>query len=122
MDLDELYRVLRGSHVQAVSIVNTLRDPLVVLDDDFRVLSASPAFYRTFSTNRDETIGTAFADLGNGQWNIPDLTFLLEQVIPKATSVVDYEVRAAFPHLGSRTMLVSAQRLSHPTMANASCC
>ncbi|WP_306752505.1 sensor histidine kinase [Paracoccus actinidiae] len=114
MDLDELYRVLRGSHVQAVSIVNTLRDPLVVLDDDFRVLSASPAFYRTFSTNRDETIGTTFADLGNGQWNIPDLTFLLEEVIPKATSVVDYEVRAAFPHLGSRTMLVSAQRLSHP--------
>jgi PAS domain-containing protein len=86
LDLDELYRLLRGSHVQAVSIVNTLRDPLVVLDEGFRILSASPAFYRTFSTNRDETIGTAFADLGNGQWNIPELRLLLEEVIPRSTS------------------------------------
>ena len=51
MDLDELYRLLRGSHVQAVSIVNTLRDPLVLLDEGFRVLSANPAFYTTFSTS-----------------------------------------------------------------------
>ena len=73
MDLDELYRLLRGSHVQAVSIVNTLRDPLVVLDEGFRVLSANPAFYTTFSTSRDETIGVALAELGKGQWNIPEL-------------------------------------------------
>lgn len=114
MDLDELYRLLRGSHVQAISIVNTLRDPLVVLDEGFRVLSASPAFYATFSTSRDETIGVALAELGGGQWNIPELRLLLEQVIPRSTSVIDYEVRAAFPHIGPRTMLVSAQRLSHP--------
>ncbi|WP_347140684.1 HWE histidine kinase domain-containing protein [Paracoccus sp. SSK6] len=114
MDLDELYRVLRGSHVQAVSIVNTLRDPLVVLDDAFRVLTANPAFYGTFSTSRDETIGTALADLGDGQWNILELRLLLEQVIPRSTSVIDYEVRATFPQIGPRTMLVSAQRLSHP--------
>ncbi|MCZ0964125.1 sensor histidine kinase [Paracoccus benzoatiresistens] len=114
MDLDELYRLLRGSHVQAVSIVNTLRDPLVVLDDDFRVLSASPAFYDTFCMSRDETIGTAFAELGDGQWNIPELRFLMDQVIPRSTSVIDYEVRAEFPHIGRRTMLVSAQRLRHP--------
>lgn len=114
MDLDELYRVLRGSHVQAVSIVNTLRDPLVVLDDAFRVLTANPAFYDTFSTSRDETIGTALADLGDGQWNIPELRLLLEQVIPRSTSVIDYEVRATFPQIGPRTMLVSAQRLNHP--------
>nr|WP_235986371.1 HWE histidine kinase domain-containing protein [Paracoccus aerius] len=105
---------MRGSHFQAISIVNTLRDPLVVLDEGFRVLSANPAFYTTFFTSRDETIGTAFADLGNGQWNIPELRLLLEQVIPRSTSVIDYEVRAAFPHIGLRTMLVSAQRLSHP--------
>ena len=114
MDLDELYRALRGSHVQAVSIINTLRDPLVVLDDDFRVLSASPAFYDTFCTSRDETIGMAFAELGDGQWNIPELRLLMDQVIPRSTSVIDYEVRASFPHIGPRTMLVSAQRLSHP--------
>ncbi|MFC3170321.1 HWE histidine kinase domain-containing protein [Paracoccus fontiphilus] len=114
MDLDELYRLLRDSHVQAVSIVNTLRDPLVVLDDEFRVLNANPAFYQTFSTSRDETIGTALADLGNGQWDIPELRLLLDQVIPRSTSVIDYEVQAEFPHIGRRTMLVSAQRLSHP--------
>lgn len=114
MDLDELYRLLRGSHVQAVSIVNTLRHPLVMLDESFRVLSANPAFYTTFSASRDETIGVGLPDLGNGQWNIPELRLLLEQVIPRSTSVIDYEVRAAFPHIGLRTILVSAQRLSHP--------
>ncbi len=114
MDLDELYRLLRGSHLQAVGIVSTLRDPILVLDHDLCVLSASPGYYRDFQTTRDETIGVAFKALGNGQWDIPDLHLLLEQVIPKSASVFDYEVRTEFPNLGARVMLVSAQRLQHP--------
>ncbi|WP_207102635.1 HWE histidine kinase domain-containing protein [Paracoccus shandongensis] len=114
MDLDELYRLLRGSHVQAIGIVNTLRDPLLVLDGDLTVISANPAFYRTFQTSGDDTIGVPFPDLGNGQWNIPELRGLLEDVIPKSAAIIDHEVRADFPRVGLRTMLVSAQRLQHP--------
>lgn len=114
MDLDELYRLLRGAHVQAQGVMDTIRDPLLVLDDDLTVISANPAFYRTFDAHRDATIGSLFYELGNGQWDIEDLRTLLEKVIPKSASVFDYEVSATFPHLGSRTMLVSAQRLIHP--------
>ncbi|MBM3603577.1 MAG: histidine kinase [Alphaproteobacteria bacterium] len=114
MDLDELYRLLRGSHVRATGIVDTIRDPLLVLGSDLCVLSANPAFYRTFETDPDETVGLSFTALGNGQWDIDELRLLLENVIPRSVSVFDYEVRAKFPNVGQRTMLVSAQRLVHP--------
>ncbi|MCZ0964362.1 HWE histidine kinase domain-containing protein [Paracoccus benzoatiresistens] len=114
MDLDELYRLLRGSHVQAVGVMNTLRDPLLVLDGDLTVLSANPAFYRAFEANSDDTVGVPFLELDNGQWNIPELRILLEGVIPKSAAIVDYEVQAEFPRVGFRNMLVSAQRLHHP--------
>ncbi|WP_101340485.1 HWE histidine kinase domain-containing protein [Cereibacter azotoformans] len=114
MDLDELYRLLRISHVQAQGIVDTVRDPLLVLAGDLTVISANPAFYRTFATDRDSTIGVPLYELGNGQWNIDELRLLLERVIPHSASVFDYEVLARFPDLGRRTMLISAQRLIHP--------
>lgn len=114
MDLDEIYRLLRGAHVQAQGVVNTLRDPTLVLDPDLTVISANPAFYRTFDLSRDATTGVAFYDLGEGQWNIAELRLLLEQVIPKSGTVMDYEVQATFPDLGPRNMLVTAQRLVHP--------
>lgn len=114
MDLDELYRLLRGSHVQAVGVVNTLRDPLLVLDGDLTILSANPAFYRAFETSSEDTVGVPFLELDNGQWDIPELRILLENVIPKSAAIVDYEVQAEFPRVGFRTMLVSAQRLHHP--------
>lgn len=114
MDLDELYRLLRGSHVQAVGVVNTLRDPLLVLDGNLTILSANPAFYHIFETSSDDTLGVPFLELDNGQWDIPELRILLENVIPKSAAIVDYEVQAEFPRVGLRTMLVSAQRLQHP--------
>ncbi|WP_145106790.1 HWE histidine kinase domain-containing protein [Cereibacter sediminicola] len=114
MDLDELYRLLRISHVQAQGIVDTIRDPLLVLAGDLTVISANPAFYRAFATDRDSTIGLPLYELGNGQWNIDELRLLLERVIPHSASVFDYEVQAMFPGVGPRTMLVSAQRLIHP--------
>lgn len=114
MDLDDLYRVLRLAHVQAQGVGDTVRDPLLVLDSNLCVLSANPAFYRTFAVNRDATLGLPVYELGGGQWNIPELRHLLEEVIPKSASVIDFEVSAEFPDIGPRTMLVSAQRLVHP--------
>lgn len=113
-DLDELYRILRMSHVQAQGVLDTLRDPLLVLDLDLTVVSANPAFYRAFDATRDDTIGVPFYNLGQGQWDIADLRMLLEQVIPKSTSIFDYEVTTAFPGVGERTMLLSAQRIIQP--------
>ncbi len=114
MDLDDLYRLLRGAHVQAQGIVDTVRDPLLVMDEDLCILSANPAFYRTFATGRDDSLGKRFEQLGDGQWQIAELQFLLEKVIPKSSAILDYEVTAEFPKIGPRTMLVSAQRLVHP--------
>lgn len=73
MDLDDLYRVLRSAHVQAQGIVDTIRDPLLVLDAGLKILSANPAFYKTFRSGRDDVLGKSLSELGDGQWNIPEL-------------------------------------------------
>ena len=113
MNLEDLYRLLRGAHVQAQGIVDTVPLPLLVLDRDLCVLSASRAFFQTFKAGRDETIGRHLYELGEGQWDIPELRHLLENVIPKSAAVLDYEVAHDFPSLGRRTMLLTARKLFH---------
>jgi two-component sensor histidine kinase len=114
MNLADIYRLMRYGHVQAQGIVDTVPDPLLVLDQDLRVENVNRAFCQTFKVGRDETVGQHLYDLGNGQWDIPELRRLLEDVIPNSTAVLDYEVEHDFPGLGRRTMLLSAQRLFHP--------
>lgn len=110
-DFDELYRLLRTSHAQAQGVLDTIPIPLLVLDSDLIVVDANLAFCTTFETSRDDTIDQSIHELGDGQWNIENLRHLLEQVIPRAASVRDYEVTADFPVIGHRTMLLSAQRI-----------
>jgi two-component sensor histidine kinase len=114
MTLDELYRLLRTGHVQSQGIVDTMHQPLVVLDRSFCVVSANVAFYRTFQTEPDGTIGRELFQLGNAQWDIPELRTLLADVVPKASAIVGYEVSHNFPDLGQRTMVVTARKLLHP--------
>lgn len=114
MTLEELYRVLRSSHVQSQGIVDTLQEPLVVLDKSMAVINANPSFYHQFDTDRESTLGQSLFELGNGQWDIPELRRLLSEVVPKAAAIVGYRVEHSFPDLGPRTMLVSARTLSHP--------
>jgi len=114
MTLDELYRLLRSDHVQVQGIVDTLQEPLLVLDRGLKVLNANPAFYRTFQTHRDDTLGYGLLELGNGQWNIPELHRLLLEVVPKSAAIIGYEVTHDFPDLGVRTIQVSARQLIHP--------
>ena len=66
MTLDELYRLLRSNHVQAQGIVDTLQEPLVVLDKEFLVVNANPAFFRLFKAEREDTLGRSLFDLGDG--------------------------------------------------------
>lgn len=115
MNTDDLYRLLRTGHVQAQGIVDTVADPLLVLDGSLCVQTASRSFFDTFQVDSDETIGHPLYELGNGQWDIPELRHLLEEVIPKSTAVINYEVTHRFPHLGQRTMLVTARTLQDPT-------
>jgi two-component sensor histidine kinase len=114
MNMEDLYRILRASHVQAQGIVDTVTDPVVVLDASLCVETASRSFYETFGVDRYETVGQPIYELGNGQWDIPELRRLLLEVIPKAHAIIDYEVEHDFPGLGRRTMLLTARTLFHP--------
>ncbi len=114
MNIEDLYRLLRSSHVQSQGIVDTIDEPLVVLDQHAYVVEANRAFFGTFLVERDDTIGVPLRKLGNGQWDIPALTTLISEVIPKAAAVVDYEVRHDFPGLGERTFLLTARRMWKP--------
>lgn len=114
MNTEDLYRLLSAGHVQAQGIVDTVADPLLVLDQSLCVQNASRSFFKTFKVGRNETIGHHIYELGNGQWDIPELRRLLVEVIPKAAAVINYEVQHDFPGLGRRTMLVTARKLHHP--------
>ncbi|MBH0237969.1 HWE histidine kinase domain-containing protein [Methylobrevis albus] len=120
MNMDDLYRLLRTGHVQAQGIVDTVTDPLLVLDESLNVVTASRSFFETFKVGRYETIGQPLNGLGNGQWDIPELRRLLLEVIPKTTAVIDYEVQHEFPALGKRTMLLTARMLHHPDSSSHS--
>lgn len=120
MDLEDLYRLLRAGHIQAQGIVDTLEEPLLVLDKTLCVQSGNRAFFETFRVSKDETLGRPIFELGNGQWDIPELRKLLSEVVPKSTAVVGYEVNHGFPGLGRKTVLVSARRLVHPDSSNSS--
>lgn len=114
MDLEDLYRLLRSSHVQAQGIVDTIDEPLVVLDERAIVLEANRAFFATFLVERDDTIGASLFNLGNGQWNIPELGRLVSDIVPKSAAVIDYKVTHTFPDVGNRTFLLTARRLFKP--------
>jgi two-component sensor histidine kinase len=91
------------------AIVDTVREPLIVLDDALRVLVASRSFYRAFEVTRQETEGRPLYELGDGQWNIPALHKLLEDIIPHHTTIEEFEVEKDFPTIGRRTMLLNAR-------------
>lgn len=98
-----------GAYAQA--IVDTVRQPLLVLTNDLRVETANPAFLETFQVARATTEGALVYELGGGQWNIPELRRLLEEVLPRDEEIVDYRLEHAFETPGPRAMLLSARRM-----------
>lgn len=89
----------------------TVREPLIVLDSDLRVKSANQAFYRQFQVSKDETENRLIYKLGNGQWDIPKLRELLEEILPKNMSFKDFEVEHDFPSIGHKKMLLNAHSI-----------
>ncbi|HPQ80868.1 MAG TPA: PAS domain-containing protein [bacterium] len=98
----------------ANSIIDTIREPLLVLDRDLRIISAGRSFFDVFKVKHEETIGRLVYDLGDKQWDIPKLRELLETIIPDNESFDNYEVQHEFPHIGKRTMLLNARRIPAP--------
>ncbi len=95
----------------AENIVETVREPLVVLDIDLKILSANRSFYNTFKVTPDETIGNFIYDLGNQQWDIPRLRTLFEEILPISTQFDNFEVEHNFPIIGRKIMLLNARRI-----------
>ena len=95
----------------AESILDTIREPLIVLDRNLRVNTASRYFYRCFLVTPKETKGVFLYDLGNGQWDIPKLRDLLNHIVSEDTTIEAFEVEHDFPTIGRRTFLLNARRV-----------
>ena len=93
------------------AIVETMRDPLLLLDAELRVKSANQTFFDSFGVDAAETLERPIYELGNGQWDIPELRLLLEEILPANASFVDFTVTHDCAQLGRRTMLLNARRL-----------
>jgi PAS domain S-box-containing protein len=102
---------LRDSEAFLTSIIQTVREGLLVLDRDFKVISANSHFIRTFKVTSEDTIGKDLYALGNNQWDIPQLRDLLIKILPTNNPVVDFEVEHDFPHIGKKLMLLNAYRI-----------
>jgi two-component sensor histidine kinase len=97
----------------AQSIVDTVREPVMVLDKRLRVIAASRSFYSAFRVTPEDTQGRLLYTLGDGQWDIPKLRVLLEKIIPEHGVMEDYEVEHQFPGLGHRTMYLNARQVDY---------
>jgi two-component system, chemotaxis family, CheB/CheR fusion protein len=114
VDINDLKRselAIASAREYAENIIGTMREPLLVLDASLRVESVNRAFYRTFGVSPADTIGKFIYELGNGQWDIPELRALLEEILPQNHTIEDFLVEWGFEHLGRRSMLFNARRM-----------
>lgn len=95
----------------AENIIDTMRQPLLVLDENLHVISANRFFYTAFQVNSEETIGKLLYELGNNQWDIPALKKLLKKTLPEKSTVENFEVTHNFETIGKRIMLLNAREL-----------
>jgi two-component sensor histidine kinase len=107
----EQFAAIADAWTLAQGIVDTVREPVLVLDKDLRVIAASRSFYAAFKVSPKDTNGRLLYALGDGQWDIPKLRVLLEKIIPEQGVMEGYEVEHEFPGLGSRTMRLNARQV-----------
>jgi len=112
------FRKMEDAQTLAEAIVNTIPEPFVALDKEFRVLAASVSFYNTFKVDPEHTRGRLLYSLGDGQWDIPALRVLLETIIPERAAMDGFEVEHDFPHIGRRTMLLNARQVIYENSPN----
>jgi two-component system CheB/CheR fusion protein len=112
-DLKKVQGQMADRTEYAEGIIRTVREPLVVLNSDLKVVSANPSFYRTFEVTPQEIEGQLLYDLGNRQWDIPALKQLIEEILTKNTQVEDFLIEHEFPRIGHKRMLLNARRIVH---------
>lgn len=93
------------------TVVDVVREPVLILDKDFNVMAANESFYRTFQVEPKDTERKIVYELGNGQWNIPALRKLLEDILPKNTFFKGFEVTHEFPSIGHKVMILNARQI-----------
>ena len=114
----EQFADLADACALAQCIVDTVREPVLVLDKGLRVIAASRSFYSAFKVRPEDTQGRLLYTLGDGQWDIPKLRVLLEQIIPEHGVMEGYEVEHEFPDLGKRTIRLNARQVHYEGGAN----
>jgi len=97
------------------TLVEVARESFLILDSSLRVVSANPTFYQNFQVSPDQTENVFLYELGNGQWNIPLLKSLLEEILPMKKVVKDYEVKHTFQKIGEKTILLNARQIDIDT-------
>lgn len=95
----------------AEAVVETVREPLVVLDSDLRILTANRSFYKIFHVNKKQTENKLIYELGNGQWNHPGLRHLLNDILPQKSFFQDFEIEHEFPVIGKRVVLLNGRKI-----------
>jgi len=106
-----LYDEVDAAREYFENIINTVREPMLALDQDLRVVKVSRSFYEFFKVKPEETVGQLIYDLGNKQWDIPKLRELLETILPQKTTFDNYEVEHDFAVIGRRIMLLNARQI-----------
>ena len=104
-------RISDESWTYIKTVVNTIHEPFLILDKDLRVMAANDSFYKTFQVDEKNTEKKIVYELGNGQWNIPSLKQLLEDILPKNTFFKGFEVVHEFPVIGRKTMILNARQV-----------
>jgi two-component system, chemotaxis family, CheB/CheR fusion protein len=110
-DIDPLKRSLDDSRNYAATLVESARESVMVLDSELRVMTANNSFYKTFQVAPADTEGRFIYELGNGQWDVPQLRTLLENILPAHSRIDDFPVQATFPRIGERLVYLNARRI-----------
>ena len=110
-EIISLNEILTDARDYAEAIRATIHEPMLILDTNFRVSSANPSFYKYFGVKEDETEGMILFDLGNGQWDIPALHELLDNIIARNANFQDFEFKHKFPVIGEKILLLNASRI-----------
>ena len=110
---ESLNQVWEQSWTYIKTVVDIVREPILILDKELRVMVANEPFYRTFQVSPKDTEGRVVYDLGNGQWDVPDLRKLLDDILPKNTFFKGFEVTHDFPTIGRKIMILNAREIHH---------
>jgi hypothetical protein len=111
VEIDFMERLANESQAYIKTVINVVREPILILNNNLRVVVANESFYRTFQVEPTDTENVLVYELGNGQWNIPALRELLEEILPRNNFFKDFNVIHEFPFIGRKSMTLNARQI-----------